>query len=264
MSIKAARYLTSVLLATLIAGCGLQDYENRMRATQERVSKYNDETDALGEPVTIPTKLVVIGGTTADPKAAKPGAKDQKTGSTTAKDSKTPPAKEQKSTTPTTERKKIISYTLFLRLPKGIRPTPDPDPRFEQTYHYPRSSPTSGVADVYLAFGSDPQANFADKVARYFPRNGEPITARAVDVPVLGREQPLNFDVREFNDAQSTWSVYSHGEGSSTLAIVFRVDKSQKAAATPAVDLSLSTLAMGSEADAVIASLGERQRVSKR
>ena len=101
MTIKALRYLTAILLATLIAGCGLQEYESRMRATQERVSKYTEEMDALGEPVAIPTKIVVIGGTTADPKAAKPAAKD----------AKTPPAKEQKSTTPTTERKKIIVGT---------------------------------------------------------------------------------------------------------------------------------------------------------
>ena len=254
MTIKALRYLTAILLATLIAGCGLQEYESRMRATQERVSKYTEEMDALGEPVAIPTKIVVIGGTTADPKAAKPAAKD----------AKTPPAKEQKSTTPTTERKKIIGYSLYLRLPKGIRPTPELDPRYEQTYRYPKAGPTQGVAEVYLAFGSDPQAAFADKVARYFPRNTEPMTARTADVAVLGREQPLNFDVREFSDAQSAWSVYSHGEGNSTLAIVFRVDKAQKGTASPILDLSLSTLAMGAEADQVTASLGERQRASKR
>jgi hypothetical protein len=257
MAIKIMRYLTAGLLATVIAGCGLQEYESRMYAAQQRVARYNDELDALAEPITIPTRLVVVGGASPDPKAGK----DQKSG--TAKDGKTP-AKEQKSSTPTTERRKVISYSLFLRLPRGIRSTPDPDPRYEQTYRYPKSGQTTGVAEVYLAFGSDPQAAFADKVARYFPHNAEPITARTIDIPVVGREQPLNFDVREFSDGQSAWSVFSHGEGTSTVAIVFKIDKAQKSAVTSLLDLCLSTLAMGTEADQVMQSLNERQRAAKR
>jgi hypothetical protein len=120
------------------------------------------------------------------------------------------------------------------------------------------------VAEVYLAFGSDPQANFADKVARYFPHNSEPITTRTVEIPVVGREQPLNFDVREFSDGQSAWSVFSHGEGTSTVAIVFKIDKGQKSAVSSLLDLCLSTLAMGTEADQVMQSLNERQRASRR
>jgi hypothetical protein len=277
---RALRQVGGGILAILIAGCGLSDYESRMRATQDRVARYTEEMNSLGEPVAVPTRLVVISAPAPDPKAAKPAGKDQKSSTGSTKDSKTSTGKdqksgaskdqkagsgkEQKSTVPTTERRKVISYSFYLRLPRGIRSTPELDPRYELAYRYPRTGQTTGVAEVYLAFGTDPQATFVDKVARVFPRNADGMTAKPVDISVPERAEPLHFDMREFSDGATNWLVYAHTEGNSTVAIVYRVTKAQKAAADSVIDLSLSTLAMGAEADQVAQSLGQRQAAAKR
>jgi len=243
---KWLRRVTAGLLAVLIAGCGLSDYEGRMRAAQERVARFTDESEMLGPQVAIPTKLVV-----STPAKDPQGKKDPKG------------AKDQKPPTPGTERRNVITYPFYLRLPRGIRPTPDPDARFDLVYRYPKSG-NSGFAEVYLAFGTEPPTTFADRVARVFPRGAEPVVPSQKEVTVPGRQQALTFDVREFNDAQTAWSVCAHSEGNSTIAIVYRMDKAQKPALQNVVELSLSTLAMGTEAEQVMRSESDRKAAANR
>jgi hypothetical protein len=259
--------LCGAVLAVLIAGCGLSDYESRMRTVQERVSRFTEESSSLGEPVAVPTRLVVINPPAPDPKAAA-ASKDQKTSPGTSKDSKSGKdqksgAKEQKSSAPSTERRKVVSYSFFLRLPRGIRPTPDNDAKYDGAYRYPKDGQTTGVIEVYLSFGSEPQGVFADKVVRAMPRNSDPVAVRTVDIPVPERAEPLHFDVRDFNDASTSWSVYAHTEGTSTVAITYRMLPAQKSAADPVINLSLSTLAIGAEADQVLQSIAQRQSARK-
>jgi hypothetical protein len=272
VTIKMLRRVTAGFLATLIGGCGLADYEAEMRTAQDRVERFTEESDLLGDAITIPTmkeppqKDTIIA---AQPPKAKEAPKPPKAGAKdTPKESGKDAAKEK--------RVPAIRYSLFLRLPRGIRTTAEPDPQFDLVFHLPRgASPSAkpgpfsmekappalgGFLEVYLAFGTEASTTFVDRVANVFPHGSEPVMASKPDVVVPERREPLSFDLREFTDARSTWSVYAHTEGNSTVAIVYRVDKEQKKNAARAIQLSLSTLAIGPEADAVTASYARRPK----
>jgi hypothetical protein len=231
------------LLAALAVGCGLSDYQAEMRATQEQVERFDEERQLLGDPLDPPLKRVVTKDT----------------------------GKEQK--------EKVISYSFFLRPPAGIRTTSELDPVGGLMYRYPRAGVAPGAktgldvpltavtpggfADVFLAFGTEPAAAFVDKVVKALPPNADPVLGRRQEVKVPNREAPLEFEVREFNDARAAWSVWAHTEGNATVAVVFRTEKGKKPTLTRAVEFSLATLAMGPEADKVRDSYATRARLAK-
>jgi hypothetical protein len=265
------RRVTGALLAFLIAGCGLADYEQQMHATQDRVERFKEESEVLGDPISIPTmrEPQKDSAPPATPPKPKDGGKDQKGGKDSSKDA----SKEK--------RVYVIQYPFFLRLPRGIRTTPDNEPRGELAYRYPRANAPAakpgeppagrpgdqsagasagGFFEVYLAFGNEAAPTFADKVTRVFPHSTEGLQASMKDVTVPERKQPMNFAVREFNDGPTSWAVYAHTEGVSTVAIAFHMDKAQKANLSRVIELSLATLAMGQEATFVKASYDNRSR----
>jgi hypothetical protein len=293
MAARVLRRAMAGMLAVLLAGCGLSDYESLMRGSQERIKRFTEESEALGDPITVPTKRVPPKESPPDSKAS---AKDAGKSPTTAKKDtgKSPTTSKDtgKSSTPAKDpakdlREPIIRYPFFLRLPRGIRPTADLEPKFDLVYRYPRGAsvpvlpfartpndtaakpaasadlllngPVSGIVEVYLAFGKEPQGVFVDKVARLLPRTGD-MTGTVTSVEVPERKEPLSFDLREFNDAQSAWAVYAHNEGVGTVAIVFRMERGQKAALGRQLELSLATLAMGNEASSVAASYALRPK----
>src|SRR5262249_43127145 len=57
---KGLRRLAGGLVVLAAAGCGLGNCEDKMRATQERVARFDEEAAALGDPVVIPTVRVVV------------------------------------------------------------------------------------------------------------------------------------------------------------------------------------------------------------
>jgi hypothetical protein len=267
MTTKALRRETVALLALLIAGCGLSDYEGLMRSAQERVSRAEEEAENLGDPVTLPTRLVVT-------RQPSPDAR----GTTSAGNQKGSSA----GTTSAPERKPVIAYPFFLRLPRSMRPTPDPDSRMDLVYRYPKagskgsmpaldpaksvassdlppSGPISGVFEAFLAFGTEPAGAFADKVVRAFPASSEITTSTKLE-SVPDRAEAVSYDAREFSDNRTAWAVYTRTEGNSTVAVVYRMDKAQRAALDHLVELSLSTLAIGREAEAVRNSYARRPK----
>jgi hypothetical protein len=287
MTARALQRAMGGVLAVLLAGCGLSDYESLMRTSQDRIKRFSEESEVLGDPITVPTKRMAPPATAADSKAS---GKDSKTAKDT-KSVKDPPktAKDTKSAkdggkvsatakeAPKEVREAVIKYPFFLRLPKGLRTTADLEPKFELVYRYPRTGvpalsakvppnaelpivgSASGIPEVYLAFGNDPQAAFVDKVARLLPRSGDVMgTTASIEVP--DRKEPLSFDVREFNDSQSAWAVYAHGENSTTVAIIYRMEKAQKDSLKRIVEMSLASLAMGSEASSVASSYAHRPK----
>jgi hypothetical protein len=260
--------VTGTLLACLIAGCGLADYEEQMRRTQDRVERFREESEVLGDPISIPTMKEPRKDTTPPPSPPPPppkskdGGKDQKGGKDSSKD-----AQKEK-------RVPVIQYPFFLRLPRGIRTVADAEPRGELAFRYPRANApkpgeppprpgdpsTGGFIEVYLAFGSEAAPIFADKVTKIFPHSTEGMQSSKKDVTVPERKQPMSFDVREFNDGSTAWSLYAHTEGVSTVAIAYHMDKAQKANLGRTIELSLATMAMGQEANAVFASYQDRAR----
>jgi hypothetical protein len=267
---KGLRRAAGGLLALLVVGCGLSTYEDAMRATRNRVARYDEELPALGDPVQPPTKRVV---TKEAPKAEL--GKDPKKGA---------PKETVKE-----EKKPVIDYAFFFRPPRGIRATPDADPVGGLAYHYAKaggalaipgvgSTPTApkggvgptdsaagavlpvGFTDLYLAFSNEPAGILADKVVKNFYHGTDPVTAkqRAVDVP--DRKEPLNFEVREFNDPTTAWTVCVHNENGQSVAIVYRTEKVRRGALEKPMELSLATLAMGGEASFVSNSYSKYRR----
>jgi hypothetical protein len=256
----------------MIAGCGLADYEDQMRATQDRVDRFKEESDVLGDPIFVPTTRETPKDTApppVTPPKGKEGGKDQKSGKDSSKE-----AQKEK-------RVNVFQPAFFLRLPRGIRTTADNEPRGGLAYRYQRANAPAikpgdllagkaaeaaaagspgGFLDVYLAFGNEAAPIFADKVANVFPHGTEGVQPSTKDVTVPERKQPMNFAVREFNEGPAAWAVYAHTEGASTVAIVYHMDKAQKSNASRVIELSLATLAIGQEANAVIASYNARSR----
>lgn len=267
MTTKGLRRAAGGLLALLVVGCGLGKYEDAMRATRDRVARYDEEVVALGDPVQIPTKRVAP----AKEEGKKDGGKD-----TAKKAAPKQPVQE--------ERKPVIDYAFFFRVPRGIRATPDQEPLGGLAYHYGKSATAPpaitgigavttgkggempsgaaapvGITDVYLAFSNEPAGVFVDKVVKALGRNTGPVMARQRDVQVLDRKDSLGFDVREFDEGPASWAVYAHNEGGNSVAIVFKMEKNRKGSLDRAIELSLATLAMGTEANLVRASY-ERRR----
>jgi hypothetical protein len=222
--------LAGGLLAVLLAGCGLADYEARMEDTQAQVDRFDEERRTLADPIEIPTRRMV--------------AKD-------GKESKVP----------------AINHPFFFRPPIGIRPTAEPDAVFGPAYRFPRTGST-GFTDVFLVFGNEPAAVFVDKVVKAFPRNIDPVQSSKFEVTVPNRfgpgaEQPLTFEVRDFNDAKANWTACARTEGNATTVVVFRMEKGKRKELEPAMKMSLSTLAVGPEADLVKKSYADRARAAK-
>jgi hypothetical protein len=221
----------------------------------------------------------------AEAKSVKEGVKNARPSQTkeTNKDPKAAPKEPAKEV-----REPVIRYAFFLRFPRGIRPTADPEARADLVYRYPRASSlttaagtgakpaetqarspsdlsvppgVTGFIDAFLAFGNEPAAAFADKVVKTFTPS--PVSPNSVSITVPERRDPLTFELREFNDGQTVWSVYAYSEGSATVAIIYRMEKSKKASLERDVELSLATLAIGAEANSVTKSYNDRLSARK-
>ncbi len=266
------------LLALMILGCGLGKYEDEMRSTQTRVARFEEEANVLGDPVTIPLKRVVV---------TVPADTTKKDSFLKKDDKKAPPPKE----TTKEEKKPVIDYPFFFRPPRAIRSVADPEPVGGIAYRYPKTggplvvpgtkpaaTPTTakpgtgpdltvtgpsatGFLDMFLAFSNEPAGTFADKLIKVFPRTSDSVTVGRRDIDVLDRRDPISYDLREFTDAQSAWSIFVHNENGQSVAVVFRVEKARKDNDNlkRAIELSLATLATGLEANAVSNSYSRRK-----
>jgi hypothetical protein len=274
---RGLRRVAGGLLALMILGCGLGKYEDEMRAAQNRVDRFQEEANVLGDPVAIPLKRVVV---------TVPADTTKKDGLLKKDDKKAPPPPKE---TAKEEKKPVIEYPFFFRPPRAIRSVADPEPVGGIAYRYPKvggalvvpgtkpaATPTTakpgtgpdltvagpsatGFLDMFLAFSNEPAGIFADKLIKVFPRTSDSVTVsqRPIDVP--DRRDPISYDLREFTDAQSAWSIFVHNENGQSVAVVFRVEKARKGSLDRAIELSLATLAMWQEAGTVSASYARRK-----
>jgi hypothetical protein len=65
MPARHTRPILLTLLGLLLAGCGVADYEARMKETQQRIKQYEEESKLLGAPVSPPTAKNEAGQPTA-------------------------------------------------------------------------------------------------------------------------------------------------------------------------------------------------------
>ena len=206
--VARARSASVALLAVLLAGCGLAEYEDKMVASQARVQRFDDDNKYLGEPLAVPLRKVKV---------------------------KQGDDKEVEQDEPVAE--------LFLRPPRGIDPKWDDKDKTQPGlfYHYkaaetgrggqpapPGDDPAAvgAFTDLYLAIASEPK-KFADRVVGHFPPAG-PATSRRLDVQPFGR-QPLSFEVTDFDAKDKTHVAVNVLLGNRTnLAVVFKMKNYDK------------------------------------
>jgi hypothetical protein len=132
---------------------------------------------------------------------------------------------------------------MFLRLPKNIYNQPEDKPRENFLYVYSEAAP-GVLARVELAAGDE--KDFVSNVMRYYRGSGKP-TTHTTSVKAPGRETPTTFETTEMEDDKYFFSINIH-TGSTKVAIIYWVNKNQKANAKKVIETSLQTFAADSEA----------------
>jgi hypothetical protein len=140
--------------------------------------------------------------------------------------------------------------SVFFRPPHGIKSSVENEdnPRGGMLYSYlPRSERAAApFTRVELAFGQ--QKDFTAEVLKALGTNQTATRQRQVNVP--WRKTPLTFDTVEFEDERSFYSVNIWNGPYNKVAIVFQLPKDQRAAGVRTMELSLASLAVGSETSA--------------
>jgi hypothetical protein len=230
------------VLALLAAGCGLDDYERRMDEERARVKALLEENKHLGEQFVPPSNL------------EEPDPEKQ----------------------PALQRAEV-----FLRLPRGISPTPAEEPAKDPTQLPVREPPTrSGTTDLYRCPGPKgynvfvaatidekmPSDQFrgevlaalrdywTKKAKRLLPVEGRTPTTRVLQ-PGLWRGTKLPpvkvgevlFDEPPGTQNGSRFAAYFHQAEGRQLAVIYQVPLADSSARA-AIERSIATVALGSAA----------------
>ena len=144
----------------------------------------------------------------------------------------------------------IVDIDLFLRPPKGISTAPsnEASPRGRILYTYPpsRAGGAAPFASVEIAYAAKDAKDFEANVIGVFSSTSKG-TSRSRQVIPLGRPA-LTFTTVEFDDASYSNSVNFIKGSISQLAIVYRINRGSKTQASRAIEVSLATCAVDSEA----------------
>jgi hypothetical protein len=213
-----------VLPVVLATGCGLSEYEARMSSEQARVHRIDEENRLLDDPIELPPPK--------DPPPAKqsPGGKEKE--------------KEK-------EPDKNPRPEYFLRLPKGLSRTPSEKQQLYGNFLYvfPRVTKT-GFQEVYFGFGKDSKPDFIRDVTKLFPSSGT-LSIVKTEARPLGRE-PYTFDTVTIEDQQnSTLVIHACQRNGINVAVVYRMDRAKTEEMKRAMMLSLETLGVGGEVNAL-------------
>ena len=222
---KTSRIISLSVALLACTGCGVSEYQALMESEQKRIELIDEENKFLGDPVELPFRSAA-------------------------------PANPQDLPKP----------DVFFRLPKGFATKPEEKPFAEFFYHFtrkpnpPRSrvSPAdapaqeNSIQDVYLAVAFDNKTKeFSDKVFQLNPKVSE--------MPRISKEPPgrakLEYQMFSGSDAANPPSTYLfyfyQNPGQNILiAVVFHLpkDKEQDANVSKAINYSLQSLAVGSDA----------------
>lgn len=219
----AAALLIALPVLPLLAGCGLEDYEQRMQRSQARLDRHDELSRKLGPPLELPPRLA---DAQPEEKGGAPG------------------------------------LAMFYRPPREIQPTcANPDaPTGGLLHHYPNpreagkdvaAAGGGALTDLYLALAREDARttfkSFVEDVLRSFPRTQEGVVEQQRQVqPPEG--QPRVFTYRGFTDGKSSYAAYFLERDRTFVALVFRLEGKAPAALTPVLELSLQTLALGEDA----------------
>ncbi len=220
--------LTCGLFLGTVLGCGLADYEDKMKQSQKKLERFDEEVRALDEPIQLPKKKV----------------KDKDKG----------------------EREEPIAL-IFLRPPRGIQPKaskPEGDlyrfPRAPQPGQQPAPTPgatpsaSSPFLDVCVVWKSDKEDpdNFARSILQRFPsKDGKPLSTppdREIPSPDENRRTVKVYEYFEPTGSYCTIAIRSKGK--LRVAVIYQVEKGKKTKQTDDVTrYSIDSLAIDDEVD---------------
>jgi len=226
------RFLAGSFLL-LAGGCGLAEYEAKMKETQDSLDRYDEETHLLDEPIFVPL----------NPK--KEGEDEVR------------PVVEIFFRPPRGVRQLFDAKPLDGLLYRyGRKPyVPPPPPIHFADTPAPRRviihEPVPGIQEVLVAWQvPDPNKKqlelkeFAGQVLKLLPiaKADKPLYTRAANSP--GRP-PFSFQTYDVEDQAGNHLSVNFVMGTKTfVAIVYKIEKGKKAAADKAIQLSLETLAV--------------------
>ena len=159
--------------------------------------------------------------------------------------------------------KEPIAAGLHLRLPAGVKTessgTKDPGRGSAKLYTFPATSGSFKLVDLGVA---GEQKEFLSDVLGLYGRSSEPKRTRR-ELRPPGREA-MTFATTEFEDEDLFYSVNLYKAEKQQVVIVYCLQKSQKAAAARAIELSLESLALGPQGERLRAARGSPLKVPQR
>jgi hypothetical protein len=141
---------------------------------------------------------------------------------------------------------------VFFRPPLGVRGTAEEAPEGSFIYRYARRNPRAAtpVTEVIVALTTG-QPRFVAEVFKFFRTRPELVETQPREVAQEG-QAPLAFDVSRYDAkvegiAFETW-VLRNAPADLQLAITFQIDKARLSDASALIDVSMGSLAFGTEA----------------
>jgi hypothetical protein len=198
------------MLTLTAAGCGLNDYEARMTAIQQRIQQRDEENKLLADPIDVPTRTE--------------GKKKVEVGSLFFR----PPMGIPSSCSPSDPRGGLLYRFPSTASPPGAG-----------------SDAPGAVALVEVAF-APLKVKLGEDVLRLFP-NADPKTAWSKHT-LPGDEGGQTFQTAEFSDDNYFYSINICAGNASQVAVVFWVVKGSEQNVRKTLDLSLKTLALDADA----------------
>jgi hypothetical protein len=231
------RFLAGSLLL-LAGGCGLAEYEAKMKETQDALDRYDEETHLLDEPIYVPLNPKKEGDDEVRP---------------VVEIFFRPPRGVQQlfDTKPLQGLMYRYGRKPYVPAPPPIQ-FPDAPPPRKVVVH----EPVPGIQEVLVGWqGQDPSKkpvelkDFATEVLNLFP-------AAKVDRPAYERKAnspgrpPFSYQTYEIEDKAGNHLSINFVMGTKTfVAIVYKIEKGKKASVDKAIQLSLETLAVDADAE---------------
>jgi hypothetical protein len=207
----------------LVGGCGLSDYEDKMKAGQERVERFDELNKFLGAPLNTPPKK---GQTPGDGGLLQPADVD-----------------------------------FFLRPPRGIVTAFDKGTKGQFLYHYPAEG--GDFSSMYVGLSLSPTDNLWNDILEPFGSFDPSAVTTTAITPRESAAQPLQFETTAFTlpgNPPLSYYIYVYkqvlpgkgGEpGRNAKAVIIYCIPPDKAATPDALkarNMSLETVALGEQA----------------
>lgn len=241
--VRRAAPLFAVLLPCL-ASCGLKDYETLFEREAERIKKFDEADQALGNPINFPMNV----GTKQQPAFIKNeniflrlplgfgGV--------------------------TTTTNPVLG--LLYRFGKDDKP-PGPPARGE--LFPPPNDKETGIREIYVGFTLDAKPEEVRGKLEQIFRNAKGLPRKKVER--VGRD-PIVFDAWTWTDAYKPASMYliyaARGDSNTIGVIVFRIpdDKAKATSINNAVQYTLQSAVFGSQAPLLNQNFRERKELAKK